>query len=103
MSTTDAENSLTESPQSPLGSGSTQTVARDSSELSDWQRFFLERLNVVLNRQAAASRDETTTDEQRKLLSKTVYSTLLDCQQQGVTELALKRIAGQTTESCSAN
>ncbi|HUZ77455.1 MAG TPA: hypothetical protein VMV93_07755 [Chloroflexota bacterium] len=103
MSTTDAENSLTESQPSPRGNASVQTVARDGSELTDWQRFFLERLDVVLNRQAAAVHDEATTEEQRKLLSKTVYSTLLDCQQQGVTELALKRIAGQTTESCSAN
>lgn len=60
-----------------------------ASRLTDWQRFFLTRLEYLLDVQR---RTPPTGDEQAALLSRAVYSTYLDCQAQGVGDEALRRI-----------
>jgi len=66
---------------------------RSTSKLTEWQRFFLERLDSLLARQ----RENSAPDEaSNTLLSKAVYSTYLDCQTQGVGDEALQHIAGNS-------
>ena len=59
------------------------------AKLSDWQRFFLARLEFMVDQQ----RSDGAPDEALKLLlSKAIYSTYLDCQTQGVGDAALQLI-----------
>jgi hypothetical protein len=61
-----------------------------TSKLTEWQRFFLDRLDHLLSVQ----RDSPEIDQPTStLLSKAVYSTYLDCQAQGVGDEALQRVA----------
>jgi hypothetical protein len=71
------------------------------SRLTEWQRFFLERLDYMLELQ----RENRAPDEASgTLLSKSVYSTYLDCQAQGVGEEALQRLgASGATGAPSTN
>ena len=80
---------------------SEQPAEPAGSKLTEWQRFFLSRLDYMLELQ----REDRAPDEASgTLLSKAVYSTYLDCQAQGVGEEALQRLgaAGATGEP-SAN
>src|SRR5438132_4649186 len=73
---------------------------RSASKLTEWQRFFLERLDHLLGvRREAAEVDPI----QGTLLSRAVYSTYLDCQSQGVGEQAMERIAASAPGQPSAN
>jgi hypothetical protein len=73
---------------------------RTGSKLTEWQSFFLERLEYLLGVQ----HDNRAADEaQNSLVSKAVYSTYLDCQSQGVGDEALKRITASTAGTPSAN
>jgi hypothetical protein len=66
---------------------------QSTSKLSEWQRFFLDRLDHLL----AVQRESRGLDQARStLLSKAVYSTYLDCQAQGVGDEALQRVAGSS-------
>jgi hypothetical protein len=71
-----------------------------SSKLTEWQRFFLERLDHLLSVQHTAPEVEPA---QTTLVSKAVYSTYLDCQSQGVGEQATERIAASGPAQPSAN
>ena len=75
----------------------TSARKRGNSKLTEWQSFFLDRLDYLLAVQQQGSADEA----QATLLSKAVYSTYLDCQSQGVGEKATERLtaAGHTTPS----
>ena len=68
-----------------------------SSRLSEWQRFFLDRLEHLLELRQSPDQDAPTS----QLVSKAMYSTYLDCQGQGVGDEALRRItaSGQRTPS----
>ena len=68
--------------------------------LTDWQRFFLERLDYLLGAQRGNPPAEAA---QASLLSKAVYSTYLDCQSQGVGDEAQQRIAASGSAAPSAN
>ena len=71
------------------------------SQLTEWQRFLLGRLDYLLELQ----REGRAPDEASgTLVSKAVYSTYLDCQTQGIGEEALQRIgASGSTGEPSAN
>jgi hypothetical protein len=72
----------------------------DSAKLTDWQRFFLTRLDYLLDVQ---HRNPPAEADQASLLSKAVYSTYLDCQTQGVGGEALQRISAGGPAEPSAN
>src|SRR6478672_6778557 len=71
-----------------------------ANKLTEWQSFFLDRLDhlLALQRQASAGGEAPN-----QLLSKAVYSTYLDCQTQGVGEEAQQRIAATGSSAPSAN
>jgi len=69
-------------------------------QLSDWQRFFLDRLEYLLHEQR---QDREATPAQKTLLSKAVYSTYIDCQGQGVGDEALQLITAAGAAQPSAN
>ncbi|HEY8692302.1 MAG TPA: hypothetical protein VIR57_06125 [Chloroflexota bacterium] len=71
-----------------------------TSKLTDWQRFFLMRLEYLLDVQRGNPPAEA---DQASLMSKAVYSTFLDCQTQGVGDEALQRIAASSSAQPSAN
>jgi hypothetical protein len=72
-----------------------------SSKLTEWQRFFLSRLDHLLDVQREKRADDEASST---LMSKALYSTYLDCQTQGVGEEALQRIgANGTSGEPSAN
>ena len=67
-----------------------------AGRMTEWQRFFLTRLEYLLDVQR---RTPPAEDSQASLLSKAVYSTYLDCQTQGVGGEALQRIAAASGSS----
>jgi hypothetical protein len=69
-------------------------------KLTDWQRFFLTRLDYLLDMQRS---NPPADAEKATLVSKAVYSTYLDCQTQGVGDQALERIAVTGPAQPSAN
>ena len=71
-----------------------------TSKLTDWQRFFLTRLEYLLEVQRQNPPAEA---DHVSLVSKAVYSTYLDCQTQGVGDEALQRIAASGPAQPSAN
>lgn len=71
-----------------------------TSKLTDWQRFFLTRLEYLLDVQR---RNPPAEADQASLVSKAVYSTYLDCQTQGVGGEALQRISAGGPAQPSAN
>ena len=71
-----------------------------SAKLTDWQRFFLARLDYLLDVQR---RNPPAEADQASLLSRAVYSTYLDCQTQGVGDEAQQRISATGTAEPSAN
>ncbi|MHB8618404.1 MAG: hypothetical protein ACYDAG_02355 [Chloroflexota bacterium] len=74
-----------------------------SAKLNDWQRFFLDRLDHLTRLERELADQPEVDADQRKLLSKAVYSTFLDCQSQGVGGDALQRIASQSATHPSTN
>ncbi len=73
----------------------------EASRLTEWQRFFLTRLDYLLELQRENRAEDAAG---ASLVSKSVYSTYLDCQAQGVGEEALQRIgASGTSGAPSAN
>ncbi|HLY65749.1 MAG TPA: hypothetical protein VKU60_09470 [Chloroflexota bacterium] len=70
------------------------------SKLTEWQRFFLTRLDYLLSVQRSGQEAEAALAQ---LLSKAVYSTYLDCQTQGVGDEALQRITAGSASTPSAN
>jgi hypothetical protein len=77
-----------------------RTKPATQRQLTDWQRFFLDRLGYLLQEQR---QDREVTPEQKLLLSKAVYSTYLDCQSQGVGDEALRLITAASAAKPSAN
>ncbi|MDE3075749.1 MAG: hypothetical protein KGJ86_09990 [Chloroflexota bacterium] len=76
---------------------------RDTSHFNEWQQFFLDRLETLLARQYQLTQKSDFTDEQRKLVSKAVYSTFLDCQAQGIGDVALQQLSSQGSRGPSSN
>lgn len=72
-----------------------------ASKLDEWQRFFLDRLEYLLAQQRQAEGQEAT--EASLLSSKAVYSTYLDCQEQGVGDIASQLLADKSATKPSAN
>ena len=69
-----------------------------ASKLTEWQRFFLNRLEyMVIDRREHTGEDAT----QQTFRSKAIYSTYLDCQTQGVGEAASEILARQTGPSAN--
>ncbi|HLG72337.1 MAG TPA: hypothetical protein VK009_18120 [Chloroflexota bacterium] len=101
------ERGNTTNPVQPEGTftpmAEEQAASRPAAggKLTEWQRFFLTRLDYMLGLQ----REHRAPDEASgTLLSKAVYSTYLDCQSQGVGEEALQRIgASGSSGEPSAN
>ncbi|MBV8084949.1 MAG: hypothetical protein JO247_09045 [Chloroflexi bacterium] len=91
-----------ESPALPPATPVRRQRAKGPSErqLSDWQRFFLDRLGYLLQEQRS---DREATEAQKLLLSRAVYSTYLDCQAQNVGDEALKLITAASAAKPSAN
>ena len=71
-----------------------------AGKLTEWQRFFLERLDYLLSVQRRVGAEDAS---HVMLVSKAVYSTYLDCQTQGVGEEALQRITSNSSGAPSAN
>ncbi|HEU0169402.1 MAG TPA: hypothetical protein VFS62_16620 [Chloroflexota bacterium] len=97
-----ANTSQLESPALPPATPVRRSRAKASSQrqLSDWQRFFLDRLAYLLQEQRS---DREATEPQKLLLSKAVYSTYLDCQDQSVGDEALELITSASAAKPSAN
>ena len=95
MNNTDFESSIVETPTKP--------TTRRSAKLTDWQQFFLDRLDTLLQHQFELQQQPEATEEQQQLLSRAIYSTFLDCQSEGVTELALQKLAARGSHGPSAN
>src|SRR5690242_6826545 len=86
------------SPFTPAAPAPRGRKRPEAGKLTEWQGFFLERLEHLLG---AQRENRAAGEAQSSLLSKAVYSTYLDCQEQGVGDEALQRItdAGSATPS----
>ena len=74
-----------------------------AGQLTEWQRFFLARLDTLLERQREALSQPGGNPEEQSMLSRSIYSTYLDCQSEGVVAEALRRIAASSPSKPSAN
>ena len=73
---------------------------RASSKLTEWQSFFLSRLEALVERQRESPEQDPAL---QVLLSKAIYSTYLDCQTEGVGDAASQVLAAGSQTSPSAN
>ncbi|HEX6511633.1 MAG TPA: hypothetical protein VF157_04995 [Chloroflexota bacterium] len=101
MERLDSVNSVEQegSAFTPAPRGRAPRKQPSASKLTEWQRFFLSRLDYMLQQRQPADQDAG----QATLLSKAIYSTYLDCQSQGIGDEALQRISASGSNAPSAN
>src|SRR5438045_222523 len=82
----------------PMAEEKARSRPAPGPSLTEWQRFFLTRLEHLLQVQ----REGTPPDDAHgTLLTRAVYSTYLDCQSQGVGEEALQRLGASGQPSAN--
>jgi len=73
---------------------------RASNKLTEWQSFFLSRLEAMVERQRESGEQDAAL---QVLLSKAIYSTYLDCQTEGIGDAASQVLAAGSQTGPSTN